>query len=296
MSRRSLGSSVVRCVVALLALGTTEARADALLGAAPSNAECVRTYEQAQEQRKSGQLAAARDNLRTCARDECPSFIHDDCSTWHSEVQAELPTLVFGATSRGRDILDVTVSTKEKLLALRLEGQVIELDPGRYDLSFTASGMRPEVLRVVVARGERNRLVRVELVPLGEEPARETDTPSAPVAPARELPRRSLTTPALLASVGVVGVGGFVALGAWGRASESNLAGSCAPRCAGEQVSETRTKYVLADVSLGVGVVSLALAAYTFFSWEPPPASGAARGVGLHASERDWRMTYGGEF
>lgn len=265
--------------------------------AAPSNAQCARAYEAAQEQRKSGQLSAARDNLRVCLRDECPDFIHTDCLTWHGEVQAELPTLVLSATSGGRDLQDVTVSTKDKLLALRLEGQVIELDPGEYDLSFSASGMRPKLLRFVVARGERNRLVRVELVPLRATAAPEpTDTPRSPTTtPLPPPPGRSFTAPAVLTGVGLAGLGGFVALGAWGRSSESQLAERCAPRCESEQVADARSKYVLADVSLGVGVVSLALAAYTFFTSEPPATAGA-RGVAVQASARDLRMTYGGSF
>jgi hypothetical protein len=265
--------------------------------AAPTSAQCARAYEEAQEQRKSGQLSAARDNLRVCARDECPDFIHTDCSTWHGEVQGELPTLVLSATSGGRDLQEVTVSTKDKLLALRLEGQVIELDPGQYDLRFSASGMKPQLLRFVVARGERNRLVRVELVPLtATVPPEPTDTPSSPpTAPLDAPPGRSLTAPAVLTGVGLVGLGGFVALGAWGRSSESQLAERCAPRCESEQVADTRSKYVLADVSLGVGVVSLALAAYTFFTSGPPDTTGA-RGVAVQAGARDLRMTYGGSF
>jgi hypothetical protein len=276
-------------VVLLVLLGN--ARAHAAAPATPlSNEECAGAYEQAQEQRKSGRLVAARDTLQLCAREECPGFIRDDCSAWHAEVQAELPTLVFSATSGGRDLTEVHVAAEGRVLATRLEGQTIELDPGEYDLTFTAQGLRPQRENVVVARGERNRLVRVELAPL---------TPSvAPVAPVRiEPPPRSFTAPAVLAGVGLVGVGGFVALGAWGRSSESRLADTCSPRCASDDVASTRAKYVLADVSLGVGVASLALAAYTFFRGSPGPApSSSSQGVGVQASSTDWRMTYGGRF
>jgi hypothetical protein len=277
------------CAALLAALAGPEARAEE--PGALSSAECAQAYEQAQEQRRSGQLAAARDNLRLCARDECPSFIHDDCLAWHGEVQAELPTLVFSATSGGRDLIDVTVTAGDTLLALRLEGQVIELDPGEHDLSFSASGMRPKRVRFVVARGERNRLVRVELVPLASPAPIAPEMPNAP----SPQPERSLATPAVLTGVALAGLGGFVALGAWGRSSESKLAASCAPRCEREEVADARTKYVLADVSLGVGVVSLALAAYTFLRSEPQ-ATSSAHGVRVQASARELSMTYGGDF
>jgi hypothetical protein len=252
-----------------------------------SSEQCAAAYEQAQEQRKSGRLIEARDTLRLCARDECPGFIHDDCLTWHGEVVAELPTLVLSATSGGRDLVDVRVATPDRVLATRLEGQVIELDPGEYELTFSAPGSEPRPLQLVVARGERNRLVRVELNE--STPARADVSPPPPAA------TRSLTTPALFAGVGLVGLGGFVALGAWGRSSESQLAEKCSPACAADEVSSVRTKYVLADVSLGVGVAGLALAAYTFFS-QSPRSSGRATGVNLQATSSEMRMTYGGQF
>jgi hypothetical protein len=182
----------------------------------------------------------------------------------------------------------VTVTSGVKVLATRLEGQVVELDPGEYDLDFSASGFKPLSAHFVVARGERNRLLRVELEPL------EASRPA--VAPAAELPpAASSTVPALFAGVALLGVGGFVTLGAWGRSSESKLELRCAPRCEHDQVADVRTKYVLADVSLGVGVASLALAAYTFLRQAPAPASAGA-GVSMQAGRSDVSMTYGGRF
>ncbi|RYZ06389.1 MAG: hypothetical protein EOO73_15525 [Myxococcales bacterium] len=255
----------------------------------PSSAECAQSYEQAQEQRKSGALVAARDTLRLCARDECPGFIRTDCLAWHAEVQAELPTLVLSATSEGRDLTHVTVTEGGgRVLATRLEGQVIELDPGEYDLGFSAPGTQPQTVRFVVARGERNRLLRVELLPI----AAAVPAPSRPPPPRFE---RSLTVPAIFTGVALVGVSGFAALGAWGRSSESKLEGSCAPQCAKDEVAAVRTKYVLADVSLGVGAASLVLAAYTFFRQSPPGPSGAT-GVGVQAGPQVAGVTYGGRF
>jgi hypothetical protein len=289
MRPRLLASALT--LFALLAAGRARAEEPAASPtsstSSASSEQCAAAYEQAQEQRKSGRLVEARATLRLCARDECPGFIHDDCLTWHGEVASELPTLVFSATSGGRDLVDVRVATSDRVLATRLEGQVIELDPGEYELTFSATGSEPRPLQLVVARGEKNRLVRVELTEL---------TPPGPdVALAPPRADRSLTVPALFAGVGLAGLGGFVALGAWGRSSESRLADTCSPGCNADDVGSVRTKYVLADVSLGVGVAGLALAAYTFFS-QSPRSSGRAGGVSLHATSSDLRMTYGGHF
>jgi hypothetical protein len=235
--------------------------------AAQTNAECARDYEQAQVQRNSGALIAARSTLQACSRDECPAFIRTDCSTWYGEVQEEVPTLVFAARSQGRDLSNVRISLGERVLATRIDGQVVELDPGEYDFEFRAPDQHELARHFVIARGERNRLIQVELEPLVTPPAREAASPP---------PKRSLLLPGVFAGVGVLGLAGFAGLGAWGHASESQLDGSCSPRCSAGQVSPVRTKYLLADVSLGVGVASLALGAYFYFTGAGSPPHGAA--------------------
>jgi hypothetical protein len=256
-----------------------------------TNAQCASAYEQAQVQRKSGELIAARSTLQSCARDECPEFIRTDCTAWFAEVQEEVPTLVFAARSQGRDVSDVQVALGERVLAARLDGQVVELDPGEYDFVFRAPSQRSLTQHFVVARGERNRLIQVELQPLAaavaEEPA------------ARPMARpRSLLMPGIFTGVGVLGVAGFAGLGAWGRANENRLQASCAPRCSDSRVSEVRTKYLLADVSLGVGVASFAVSAYLFFSGSTSQAQGAASPSRLVvlASPGSAGLAYGSNF
>lgn len=275
------------CLTLALASWSSEAFAQE----APSiNAECASAYEQGQVQRKSGQLISARSTLQTCARDECPDFIRTDCANWFGEVQAEVPTLVFAARSQGRDLSEVRVTVGERVLSERVDGQVVELDPGEYDFEFQAAEMRPLVQHFVIARGERNRLIQVELAPLSAPPVA---TPG--VVPAR----RSLLLPGVFAGVGAVGLVGFGAFGAWGRSQETKLELSCAPRCSAERVSGVRTKYLVADVSLGVGVASLAVGAYFLLFGSrssDAQAHGSAPPVAVLASSNSTSFTYGGSF
>jgi hypothetical protein len=273
---------------ALLASWTGEAFAQDV---AATNAECANAYEQGQVQRKSGQLISARSTLQMCARDECPDFIRSDCANWYGEVQNEVPTLVFAARSQGRDLSDVRVSVGDRVLSARSDGQVVELDPGEYDFDFLAPGTRALRQHFVIARGERNRLIQVELEPVAASRAPGT----APVVARAE---RSLLLPGLFAGIGAVGVAGFAGLGAWGHSQENELEGSCSPHCSEARVSEVRTKYLLADVSLGVGVASLALGAYFFFSQGSGDAQarGRAPQVAVVASSKGASLAYGGSF
>lgn len=259
--------------------------------ASTTNAECANAYEQGQEQRKSGKLVSARSTLQLCARDECPDFIRSDCANWYGEVQNEVPTLVFAARSQGRDLSDVRVSVGERVLSTRVDGQVVELDPGEYDFEFQAPEMRTLRQHFVIARGERNRLIQVELEPVH---APQGAGPTTDAARAQ----RSLLLPGVFAGIGVVGVAGFAGLGAWGHSQENELEGSCSPHCSSDRVSDVRTKYLLADVSLGVGVASLALGAYFFFSQGSGDAEARRQvpQVAVLASSNAASFVYGGAF
>lgn len=104
------------------------------------------------------------------------------------------------------------------------------------------------------------------------------------------------TLPALLAGVGGLGVGGFLALAAWGRSSELRLQDSCAPHCSEAQISRLKTHYLVADVSLGVGVVSLATGIYLFLTSPAKAPPIQAVRIDLRASSGSLSATYGGVF
>lgn len=240
-------------------------------------AECARSYEEAQEQQKSGQLLSARALLRDCAQDDCPEFIRNDCSAWSAKLQSKLPSVVFVVRSRGQELSDVRVIIEGRELSSRIDGRALELDPGRYDFEFQAEGMQPLRLHSVIVNGERNRLIQAELEPLVskprlEQPATLHELPAIerahpPVVREAQSSVRaapSLFLPGIFAGATVVGVAGFIGFGSWGRASENRLAGSCSPDCNGESIASVRAKYVAADISLGFGVASLALGTFFF--------------------------------
>jgi hypothetical protein len=255
-----------------------------------SATDCARAYEEGQELRKSGQLLSARTSLQSCARDDCPGFIRSDCAAWYGELQSEIPTVVFAARSGGHDVPEVRVSAGDRLLTSRIDGRQIELDPGEYDFQFVAPEMRALEQHFVVARGERNRLIQVEL----ESSA--TPVPEIEPAPLPPAHRRSLLLPGFFAGLGGLGVVGFATLGAWGRANESKLETTCSPRCSESQVSSVRTKYLLADVSLGVGVASLGLAAYFALAGHGTEAPARAANVAVTPCPGGASVVYGGAF
>jgi hypothetical protein len=97
-------------------------------------------------------------------------------------------------------------------------------------------------------------VVRFETKPVAAAPV--------PVAP------KPRTLGWIFGGVGVLALGSFGYFGLSGKSLDNELERECAPRCSSDRVDHVRTQYIVADVSLGVGLVSLALATYFFLAPE----------------------------
>jgi hypothetical protein len=276
-------------------------------GAQPADKQqCASAYEQAQELRQAGKLREARTELLVCVQPACPEFVKADCGRWLGEVEAETPTVVFVARSpSGDDLAEVTVKVGDEVLAERLDGHALPVDPGTHTFTFEASGHDPVHKSVLINQGEKNRSIAIgfgETALPGE--ARDEPAPSSAPTTNAELqshdsaggaPNRTLSY--VFAGVAAAGFAGFVIWGAQGKSQENELRSSCAPGCEESKVDEVRTKYLIADVSLGVGVVSLGVAAYLFLSSPSSPAPELARiRVDVHPTASGGFASFGSEF
>lgn len=254
-------------------------------GAARAEEECAAAYEGSQVARSEGRLRAAQRELRSCTRASCPEFVRTDCARWLGEVESALPSVVLVAKSGGAEVEDVTVAFDDEQLLARLDGKAVPVDPGRHVLTFRRGAQPPVSLVVVIREGEKNRPISVELaapVPAAPPPPPAADT--APRAGAGVLPH-------VLLGVGALGVAGFATFGLLGMSDRNELEESCAPRCDDARVDAIGTKYLVADVSLTVGVLALAASGYLFWSSRDQTSSPAARSTaavsgGVHLSPR----------
>lgn len=222
-------------------------------GTADAREACANSYTEAQRERKRGELAAARRSLLSCARDACPEFVRTDCARWLGEIDAETPTLVVRVRrSDGTDVPGAVV-----LLAGRqwpLDGKPRELDPGRYRLTASAPGHKETSTLVVVAQGEKGRVLALTLEPLAHMPTARKPAPR---------PRLNLSWPTFaFGGVALLGLGAFTGFGLAARSADRDLAGCAAFKgCSQSDVDSVKQEYLLANVSLGVGVAGAAGAA-----------------------------------
>lgn len=239
-----------------------------MAGAAETPQACAQSYERAQEEKAAGQLTSAIVQLKMCIAPECPAFIREDCMRWMEKSESALPTVVFSVREDGKELTDVEIAWDNNPLTGRLDSKAVPVDPGLHDFSFSVPGYAPIARQIQVREGERDRIIIVELhrpveiIPLTAP----SSSRAATDFQAEPNPRSRRLVPYALAGVGVLGLVGFTVFALLGNSQTSDLERTCSPYCQSGQVDSVKTKYHLADASLGVGLVSLGVATYLWAS------------------------------
>jgi hypothetical protein len=203
--------ALLAIVLSATPFATSQAEAD-------DKAACFDAAENGQTLRAAHKLIEARDQFRLCAAATCPAATQTDCGAWVTEVDKSIPTVVLSAKdATGNDVLEVNVSVDDAALTTKLDGTSIPVNPGAHDFRFQWADGTTRDRQVLVAEGEKDKLVLVSLVPQGGVPAASPPAPTstAPVAPVAAPAPKPVASPwrGIGWVAGGVGVGGL-ALGA----------------------------------------------------------------------------------
>jgi hypothetical protein len=242
-----------RCVSLLLSMSLLVPR-PALADAVH---QCVQAAHEGQRLRDEGKLSSARNEFVQCSATSCPDPVRESCERWVAELDPRLPSIVLSAhDERGTDLSDVRVSLDGKELTRSLDGRAVTVDPGRHELLFEAEGFVPVRQFFIAREGEKLRAVTTAM----GRPVREEPSPAA-VATAP----RPIAPMVVAGGAGVLGFTGFAVFGLWGKSERDRMADTCAAAqtCSDGDVSSAQTKYLVADISLAVGIIGVGvLAAY----------------------------------
>ncbi|HEX7665643.1 MAG TPA: hypothetical protein VF407_14050 [Polyangiaceae bacterium] len=242
--------SAVRVVA--IALGALAA-VTPVLARADVTHDCVEAANDGQSLRDSGKWSAAHAAFVRCSADACPGVVTSSCRKWDAELAPRVPTVTFAASSTaGADIAVARFTIDGVAIANAAAGRALPLDPGAHDLVVSADGFEPSRSTIVVREGEKSRPIVVRLAPLENA----VTTGPAP-SEERSVPSRSNVPLVVSGAIALAGATGFAVFGLWGQSERSHLDATCAPSetCASSDVSAVRTKWIVADVSLAVGVV-----------------------------------------
>lgn len=229
-------------------------------------AACAAAFEKAQELQNESKLVEAREQFLACSAEDCPEVVRKECNAALPALESSLPSLVLGARDdKGNDIIDAKVEIDGTVVASRLEGKPLAVNPGPHTLRFSLPNA-PAVEKTVVVRvGEKNRVVAVDVKPGAAAAKPAENEPDAPDAPSSG-PSGKRIGAFVLGGLGVVSLGAFAILGVKGKGDLSDLQNGCGKThsCAEADVDAAKTTLIAADVSLGVGIVSLGVATALF--------------------------------
>jgi hypothetical protein len=231
--------------------------------------QCVAQNNDGVQLRDEHHLLAAREAYRACvAEKECPELVRGECDAALADIKTAIPTLLVAVLDQDQhDISGATLTLDGEPVAL--DGSSIEVDPGKHEL-IAKSGELSSRLQVLAIESDLNRRVEIVLQPphTDAEPATQ-DTPPV-IAPRSKVPAYVL---------GGVGAAAALSFGIFAISGHSGMSSldQCKPFCAASDVQSVRTKYTIADVSLGVSLVALAGAGFWLLSAsKEKPASTAS--------------------
>jgi hypothetical protein len=245
-------------------------------------AACVAAWSGAAARSEAGHLREARDLLLSCARPTCRAATMRQCSAKLVQLDSDIPTVVpVVTTEAGEPVIDVEVRSGGELLASRLDGRGLLLDPGLHELSFSVADRGVFATRkLLILEGQRNRTIAVSLpnptVPspvaasapaAGPELEKPAPGEAAVATPPEPPPRGGKRVPSPL--VLALGGGGLASVGAgalltfWGNRDNAALS-SCSPTCLRADTDHIRALYLASDITFGAGAAMLGLAAVLF--------------------------------
>jgi hypothetical protein len=139
---------------------------------------------------ETDKLLEARESVRTCAGTGCQAWMIKDCTQWLSDIERRIPSVVLLASDAdGNDVTAVVVTVDSEIVAKKLDGRAIEMNPGERTFVFQGPGGQRVERRSLVREGEKDHVVAVTFE--GPEPAKRP----ASAARVRERFDESVVTP-----------------------------------------------------------------------------------------------------
>jgi hypothetical protein len=266
---------------------------------------CASAWKEGDTLAKGGKLRQAMEWMLKCAQPTCKAAVRKQCTASVSQIEADIPTIVPSVTdASGKHLSDVHVVMDGELLASRIDGRGIPVDPGEHEFEFKTDKGSLGTQKAMVPQGQRNVSVNLNLAGAGNgggggggPTASSEAAPAAgggeeaAVATSSEEPRSreqasSSDGPGFgtyaLGVLGLAGVGGYGLLTYWGN-KDNQLLDACSPDCKPESLDHIRKLYFAGKVSLGVGIAALAGATILWFT------SGSSDKTEVASSRSDFR-------
>lgn len=268
--------------------------------AAPTTPDCLAASEASFKLGSQQQLRSERSQLLVCAASSCPADIRHECLQRVEAVNRSIPTIIFEVKAAdGKALSAAKLSMDGEVLAERLEGAALSIDPGEHTFRFEVTGQPPLEKHLLILEAQKDRRESVTIP--APKPAVETPLPAAqsvhvgssgvtPLDSKTQSRLGSQRVAALISgSVGVVGVGLGSVFGLIAISKKNDAHAACPNQCADQsgvdKWQEARSTARLSDVFFAVGGVGLVGAATLWFTAHPHAETEPKAQVGLGPGE-----------
>jgi hypothetical protein len=249
----------------------------------PTTAQCLAASEDSFTSRSEHRFRMERSQLLTCSAPSCPADVRRECMRRADEANGAIPTIVFEAKdAAGNDLGAVRVTMDGEVLAQRLEGMALDVDPGEHSFVFETAGSLAIRKTFIISVSQKDR--------------RETITFGPPVSSlGAEMPsteaRSGLGTQKILALVagglGAVGLGVGSAFGLVALSKKNDAETACPNLCVDpsgvNKWSDAKRAADISTVAFLAGGIALAGGAVLWLTARTAPPTGAptaALGIG----------------
>ncbi len=235
----------------------------------PGTRECIDAHIAGQEARLANQLLEAHSALQSCASEYCPQLVRDDCMRLANLVSGETPTIIL-VSDRPADSSAVRVTVDGVAIEKPSFGIPTAFNPGTHQVVFVAEGYQPVETTVTLVAGGAPIRLEVSLTPetppeppIGKTPSQTARDPHpAPIVNDDGVPAATY----VLGGVAVVAAGLATHFALTGLDERRKLQGECAPLCASRQVDDVERQLLYADISAGVSLIAVTVAAMSYFT------------------------------
>jgi hypothetical protein len=269
--------------------GASLSTSRAARAADPTAADCLAGVDASLRSETEHRLRAERAQLLLCASPACPRDIRKECTRRVDEVSGNIPTIVFEATdAAGHDLTTVTVTMDGEVIAERLDGTALPVDPGPHLFRFETPGQAPVQRQLILREGQRDRHESVALAASGNAGA--NGSSSSGGAGTGSMSSGSVQTGlAVVATVvGAAGLGAGVVFGLQAVTKRNDAEKACPSLCADENGvvawRDARAAADVATVAFATGGVALLGATALWLAGRPrgggAPTAEVALGIG----------------
>jgi hypothetical protein len=225
--------------------------APAVAHGSPTVQQCLAASNASVKLRVAHELRKARAELLVCVAASCPAEVREECGKRIERVTESLPTVVFEAKDgAGHDLTNVKVTMDgAEVVAARVDGSAVTLDPGPHTFTFETPGEQPKRLDLVLHEGAKN--VHAAAI-LGALPA-----PVVALPTTADSGQGRRTAGITLGVIGLAGVAAGTIFGSLTLSKWSTAKGECSTgtQCSQKAIEDRSTAVTYSTVS-DVGLIA----------------------------------------